>query len=66
MEHTHLLLGNDYCLFLDNSYSSIDLSDELAKYKTYCVGTVRSNRKGIPRKVKIRKLIKGKQITQFR
>ena len=66
LELAHSLLGQGYCLLLDNYYNSIDLSDKLAKERTDCMGTMRLNRKGIPQEVKSKKLAKGDLVAQFR
>ncbi|KAJ8963793.1 hypothetical protein NQ314_005373 [Rhamnusium bicolor] len=59
------LLDKGYRLFLDNYYTSIDLIDKLVKRRTDCVGTMRINRKGIPKDLKT-KLSKGKTIARYR
>lgn len=38
-------------LYCDNFYTSPELVRDLAAVKTYCVGTVRSNKKSIPREI---------------
>lgn len=38
-------------LYCDNFYTSPELVRDLAALKTYCVGTVRQNKKGIPREI---------------
>ncbi|XP_059060598.1 piggyBac transposable element-derived protein 4-like [Achroia grisella] len=43
----------------DNFYSSIGLAEELLKQKTFYCGTLRSNRRGLPKKVISTKLKKG-------
>ncbi|XP_061706678.1 piggyBac transposable element-derived protein 4-like [Cydia pomonella] len=46
----------------DNFYNSIDLAEELIRKKTFLCGTLRPNRKGLPKRIVASKLKKG-QIT---
>lgn len=46
-------------LVADNFYSSIDLVEELIKMKTFYCGTLRSNRKGLPKQFMSKKFKKG-------
>lgn len=49
------LLNKGYRLTIDNFYSSIELTDLLTLYHTDTYGTVRANRRGLPRNIKIPK-----------
>lgn len=60
------LLNKGHCLFLDNFYISLHLAEKLVRQKTDCIGTMRLNRKGIPEKIKTKKLGKGESIAMFR
>ncbi|XP_014614648.1 PREDICTED: piggyBac transposable element-derived protein 4-like [Polistes canadensis] len=53
------LLHKGYCLFIDNWYSSPKLFRELYKMKTNVCGTVRINRKEMPRELKSHVLQQG-------
>ena len=41
-------IGPGHILYMDNFYSSPELSDDLAKKQIYCCGTVRPNMRGMP------------------
>lgn len=41
-------LNNGHSIYMDNFYNSIDLAEQLLQKKTYCTGTLRSNRKRNP------------------
>ena len=58
------LLDKNYKLYTDNYYNSVKLSEELAKRKTGMCGTLRSNRKHIPKRVSEAKLKKGSCVFQ--
>lgn len=60
------LLNKGHCLFLDNFYTSLYLSEKLVRQKTDCIGTLRLNRKGTPENIKNKKLDKGESIAMFR
>lgn len=66
LELSHSLLNKGYCLYLDNYYTSPDLTDKLIRRRTDCVGTMRVNRKGIPTEIKSKKLQKGNHIAMYR
>lgn len=53
------LLDNGYHVYMDNYYSSPELCHELYMRSTFCCGTVRKNRKGLPLAVSEAKLNKG-------
>jgi len=50
-------------LIIDNWYTSIELAEQLGQRKTYCIGTLRSNRKSNPKEVINSKLKKGQQFS---
>ncbi|XP_067950223.1 piggyBac transposable element-derived protein 4-like [Watersipora subatra] len=51
-------------LGVDNYYTSIDLCSDLHQKGTYCTGTVRSNRRGLPPAVKDNKMLrKGEHVS---
>jgi hypothetical protein len=58
------LLGKGYTLFVDNWYSSPALFEELVSNKTNAVGTVRINRKNMPKELKS-KIKKGETVCYF-
>ncbi|GFS30548.1 piggyBac transposable element-derived protein 4 [Trichonephila inaurata madagascariensis] len=53
------LLNKGYCLTMDNYYNSPDLGEMLLKSKTDFFGTLRPNRKDLPKELKTEKLKKG-------
>lgn len=53
------LLDNGRTLYADNWYTSIPLAENLQKRSTHLVGTIRKNRKGLPKTVVDAKLKKG-------
>ncbi|GFV21212.1 piggyBac transposable element-derived protein 4 [Trichonephila clavipes] len=53
------LLNKGYCLTMDNYYNSPELGEMLLKYKTDFFGTLRPNRKDLPKELKTEKLKKG-------
>ena len=52
-------LGKGHHVYMDNFYSSPQLFDELLKNNTHACGTVRANRKGLPKALTGLKLKKG-------
>lgn len=44
-----LMEGKGHCLFIENFYTGPRLLLDLLELGTYCVGTVRTNRKGFPK-----------------
>lgn len=61
----HLLddfYGMGHSIYMDNFYSSVDMTTYLLEKKTYTTGTLRGNRKGNPLEVINKKLNKG-QVT---
>lgn len=53
------LLNKGYCLTMDNYYNSPELGEILLKSKTDFFGTLRPNRKDLPKELKTEKLKKG-------
>lgn len=62
----HPLLGKGYCLYTDNFYTSVTMADLLNQQQTDIVGTVRLNRKDLPKYVKETKLKKGETVSAYR
>lgn len=58
-------LDKGYSLFMDNYYNSVQLAHKLLKKKTYCTGTLRSNRKNNPKVVVTKKLRSGESIGKY-
>lgn len=58
------LLNERRTLYVDNFYRSIPLAYELLEHKTHLVGTVRANRKYIPKSIQEAKLAKGSIIAK--
>lgn len=44
-------LGLGHSVYMDNYYNSVELAQYLSKNKTYCIGTLRANRKNNPQEV---------------
>lgn len=55
-------LNKGHHLYMDNFYNSFELSKTLLDYSTHTTGTLRFNRKGIPKEIKSAKLKKGEHI----
>ena len=60
------LLKQGYLITMDNYYSSPELFDFLNEMETDAVGTVRSNRKGLPKEVVEKKMKKGEVAASYR
>lgn len=58
-------LDNGHTLYMDRYYNSITLTEELLSRNTQVVGTVQTNRKGLPPAIKNQKLKRG-EIISFR
>uniref|UniRef100_A0A0A9W581 PiggyBac transposable element-derived protein 4 n=2 Tax=Lygus hesperus TaxID=30085 RepID=A0A0A9W581_LYGHE len=56
------ILGNGRTLYADNFYSSMKTTQYLNQHRTRYVGTLGSNRKGLPKEIIERKVQKGKVI----
>lgn len=64
----HLLDGRldvGHSVYMDNYYNSHALAVKLLGRKTYCSGTLRTDRKNTPPEVKIAKLKKGETIVKY-
>lgn len=55
---TRLLVGNHHHVYFDNFFTSVDLLISLKKDKVFACGTVRKNRKGLPKDHKPDRLMK--------
>ena len=51
-------------LFTDNFYTSIPLAENLIKRRTHMIGTIRKNRKGLPKEVREKKLKRESIVAQ--
>ena len=58
------LLDCGRVLYVDNFYTSVPLAEELSKRKALLCGTLRKNRKHLPKKVVLSKSKKGQQIAK--
>lgn len=56
------ILNLGHTVATDNWYTSLDLANELISKDTHLVGTLRKNRKGLPKNVVEAKLGKGESI----
>jgi len=59
------LLEKGRTLWMDSFYNSPALVQRLKTLKTDCVGTLRLSRKGVPQRVKEKKLKKGELVAQY-
>ena len=60
------LLNQDYCLTMDNWFSSPDLFQKLCDKQTDAMGTLCQNRKGVPTEIKKTKLKKGEHVSAYK
>lgn len=60
------LLDQGYCLTTDNYYTSPQLANFLVSHKTDTYGTVRKNRKDVPKFIQNKKLKKGEIVAARR
>jgi hypothetical protein len=60
------LLGQGRTLYVDNFYNGIDVANYLLSNQTKVCGTLRSNRKGLPRLVVSKKLRRGEIIGKMK
>ena len=58
------LLKKGHMLWMDNFYNSPALAERLKSLNTNCVGTLRLNRKDVPKTLKEKRLKKGEMIAQ--
>lgn len=58
------LLDSGRTIFVDNYYTSMELAHKLLDRQTHLVGTLRKNRKGIPKDIVQKKLKKGEVIAK--
>lgn len=58
------LLNEGRTLFVDNFYTSYELAKEMLQKKTHVVGTLRANKKNIPREILQAKIKKGEMISR--
>ena len=65
MSLSEKVLDEGRCLFMDNWYSSLELLSELRNRSTDVVGTVRKDRKGLPKDVMSKKLKTGEKATAY-
>ena len=49
------ILGKGFRLFIDNFYTSVELMEDLWARGTYACGTIRRNRKGLPKALMVKK-----------
>lgn len=59
MELGHNYLAQGRIFITDNFYTSIELAETLLSNNTHLVGTLRKNRKGVPREIASKRLRKG-------
>jgi len=61
-----LFFGRGHTLWIDNFFSSPELARKLkVEHSTDCVGTLKLNRKNVPKEVKNKKLEKGEIIARY-
>lgn len=58
-------LGVGHSLFMDNYYNSYPLASKLLTNSTYCTGTLRIDRKHLPREVTQARLQKGETVARY-
>ncbi|PZC85109.1 hypothetical protein B5X24_HaOG202873 [Helicoverpa armigera] len=58
--------NNGRIIITDNFYNSVELAEELLKRKTFLCGTLRANRKGLPKSIVAKKIKKGEVIGKMR
>ncbi|XP_047141066.2 piggyBac transposable element-derived protein 4-like [Hydra vulgaris] len=59
------LIGNGYCLHVDNWYTSYEICKVLLDHNTDCIGTLRINRKQLPQDIKNAKIKTGDTLVRF-
>ena len=66
MKLPNTLLGHGHTLWMVNFYNSPELARQLKfKHSTVCVGTLKLNRKNVPKEVNDKKLKKGETIARY-
>ncbi|XP_046684543.1 piggyBac transposable element-derived protein 4-like [Homalodisca vitripennis] len=58
-------LGVGHSLYMDNYYNSVPLAAELLRESTYCTGTLRADRKYLPREVTTAVLRTGETVARY-
>lgn len=58
------LMNKGHTMYTDNWYTSVDLARDLVKNETHLVGTLRKNRKNLPKEVVNAKLKRGQHIAR--
>ncbi|KAE9542526.1 hypothetical protein AGLY_003387 [Aphis glycines] len=61
----HNYYDKGYSLFMDNYYNSVKLAHQLLQRKTYCTGTLRSNRKDNPKEIVKKNLKSGESVGKY-
>jgi len=59
------LTGCGRSLYMDNYYNSVKLAHILLTKGTYCTGTLRTNRKGNPKEITLKKLKVGESVGKY-
>lgn len=58
-------LGLGHSVYMDNVYTSVPLAAELLRKKTYCTGTLKADRKYLPKDVTSAQLKKGETVVRY-
>ncbi|XP_055918374.1 piggyBac transposable element-derived protein 4-like [Eupeodes corollae] len=58
------LLNEGRCLFVDNFYTSYELAQSFLQQRTHVVGTLRANKRNLPKEVLLAKLKRGEVISR--
>lgn len=58
------LLNEGRCLYVDNFYTSYELAQSFLQQKTHVVGTLRANKRNLPKEVLLAKLKKGEIVSR--
>ncbi|VDL83702.1 unnamed protein product [Nippostrongylus brasiliensis] len=64
MKVMDVLLNADRRVFADNWYTRIPLAEQLIQRRPRLIGTIRSNRRGIPKHVLEKKLKRGSVVAE--
>lgn len=65
MEMLNPFLGKGHSVFMDNFYNGFPLAAKLLSLKTYMTGTLRNDRKYLPKEVTTAKLRKGETVSRY-